>query len=1124
MTEKGQRSWFLRDDPIEDLSSGDHFGHGAYTEVLADAVLEASPPFTIGVFGNWGVGKTTIAKAYLESALKKKSGKRNIGYAYFDVWKYEGDSLRRQFLREVARQFKDRKFLTASYDPGQELQDLVFELTEPSEGELTFSWRRLFTAIVRAVFSFALAFIALDVLERAGVLQVGNDFLVSVLAGLIGAISGDIGKVIVVGQREVTKKSIDAPDLFEQKFKELMNAVTADKVVIVIDNLDRCTPDRVMEVLSTIKTFLEPVTTKVQPIFVVPCDHQAIRRHLTQRGDIEDSDADEYLRKFFNVTLRINPILEEEIREYVSDELKRLILSSGLSDDQRRELIQVITVAFRGNPRRVKQFLNTLTSKLMILRQREGKKLIDPPISGEIPFLAKLTIIEEEWPSFYQAIQLDVRTYEALTAHAIGISTDLGDRLSDFEEDDRLLGFLRGTRGTTSSNIRAFTRLKLAPAELRISNYWEYRNALLDGRLERVGAVLGDVDEKSMPSFQEVASQILAEEIGNGYYEAALNAVDAIIRTEALWERSLAERVVEQLYSVQQLRTLLPSLAPQETLSFLGKVDSEASRSLVTEFLNLLRADELAPYVPKEQMAKWQTEVARGLASVNEKLNSEHLKVIKDLTNGALVQNMQFAYEISRLQDGVQRFIGVEALNTAISKLAVESLKVKDDGSLQHSFASALWVRAKAAADENSVGAFVQRVTELSSQVPLDASAPGREPLLLLLHESRSVLPNAKEPQSDQLATQLINHYAYTVDHRRGLVIIVLSALFSGLSQGFRTQVQSLLTQFAESETVLHVGIFVASAASDGLDTYPDELLDLFLSHLEKRFSGATLPQDHQGIAGMLINHMGPRGLESLSAFVSKAIDKQNVQALTNTLDAHMDPLAESVPTLFKEALDRLVLALPKYPLDKQREALAGVQALSDHLDDETRLQVRDHVLKLADSDEQGTRNTGLLLVADAEASDILRDAERKYIVEQMVMWLQGRIERIDDSFKETLDRVTRDSSLIDDSSREGMINVLKGVLAKGPGFRALGAQYLASFPIPAERREEIVRELIHASKQEADPGLQAQIARQAMRVAGTDQRTKAFRTFREYLDELSNGTDEEKSLANELGADQQEA
>lgn len=63
-------SLFAHDEPVVDLGTEASFGHRAYTDVLVSAILETEPPLTIGVFGDWGVGKTTVTKTHLSTALQ----------------------------------------------------------------------------------------------------------------------------------------------------------------------------------------------------------------------------------------------------------------------------------------------------------------------------------------------------------------------------------------------------------------------------------------------------------------------------------------------------------------------------------------------------------------------------------------------------------------------------------------------------------------------------------------------------------------------------------------------------------------------------------------------------------------------------------------------------------------------------------------------------------------------------------------------------------------------------------------------------------------------------------------------------------------------------------------------
>ena len=52
---------FLSDKPLTaDYEQNDRFGHTGIAENLKQIVLTCPVPFTIGLFGKWGTGKTSI--------------------------------------------------------------------------------------------------------------------------------------------------------------------------------------------------------------------------------------------------------------------------------------------------------------------------------------------------------------------------------------------------------------------------------------------------------------------------------------------------------------------------------------------------------------------------------------------------------------------------------------------------------------------------------------------------------------------------------------------------------------------------------------------------------------------------------------------------------------------------------------------------------------------------------------------------------------------------------------------------------------------------------------------------------------------------------------------------------
>ena len=95
----------LPDRPITpDKKEDIRFGHYQLAGTIFELLKNAEPPFTIGLYGKWGVGKTTIA-----SLVKELACNNGFKCLFFDAWKYERDSLRRQFLIELDRQIFNKR-------------------------------------------------------------------------------------------------------------------------------------------------------------------------------------------------------------------------------------------------------------------------------------------------------------------------------------------------------------------------------------------------------------------------------------------------------------------------------------------------------------------------------------------------------------------------------------------------------------------------------------------------------------------------------------------------------------------------------------------------------------------------------------------------------------------------------------------------------------------------------------------------------------------------------------------------------------------------------------------------------------------------------------------------------
>lgn len=494
---KVEKIKFFSDMPIAaDREQDVRFGHLGIADNLREIILQCPLPFTVGLFGGWGSGKTTII-----NILKKKLQDNKIAVVKFDVWKHEKDSLRRAFLEELVKQSKSSKYLPKDFELSTRLKTPV---RRTISGKFIWNWK------------VGLLLLGLVILA-IGVGVILNNKYPGALGTYLSIISG--GSLISVLflwilQQTITSETLTTtlepfkdPYEFEGEFERIVRKTFTKRLVIVVDNLDRCTHNRAVELLSTIKTFLAKdtdVSENNKCIFLIACDDEAIKKHIEsvytkmhgKEGAMESFSADEFLRKFFNVFLRIPDFIDTELQAYTKDLLKETDISQFDSSD----VAYVITNAFRENPRQIKQFINTLLAHFILAQERESgqEPLIIPKgtITNNIAFLAKFLIIRQKFHSEYQQIRESHLTIKEME--------DIGDK--GFKD------FLRATKLIIADNIRPFIYLKQSKEELAIPGIRELELGLIDDKrdmvkekLKAIKANPGQVNslKKFMPSLIE---------------------------------------------------------------------------------------------------------------------------------------------------------------------------------------------------------------------------------------------------------------------------------------------------------------------------------------------------------------------------------------------------------------------------------------------------------------------------------------------------------------------------------------------------------------------------------------------------------------------------------------------
>lgn len=405
-------------------TSEDLLGFKVHADLLVDVINDDKIlPVTVGVFGDWGSGKSSILKIVEQELTGGAEDGFNDGtlVLYFNGWLFEGyDDAKAALLESIIEKFDKHKTI------GNKVKDKTVKLFK------SVKWMRL----------LGLSFKKVIVPGTAAYLTGG----VSLLPFLINEFSQlqpkDLAEKLT-GEgaedflKDIIKKNEDEEVTivreFRDDFKEMIDKSEIKKLVVIIDDLDRCTPDRLIENLEAIKLFLNVEKTA----FVIGADPRIVRHAIEHRyktDSIENADdpdsrnkriVSDYLEKLIQIPYFLPKLTDNEVETYLTllfckkamgNDFPKVIAAFntnrennrydvfGLGDiqdltteEQRKELTEsvsliaslspIITEGLKGNPRQIKRFLNTFT-----LRNRLVKvaKLSD----FKIDILAKLMVLE----------------------------------------------------------------------------------------------------------------------------------------------------------------------------------------------------------------------------------------------------------------------------------------------------------------------------------------------------------------------------------------------------------------------------------------------------------------------------------------------------------------------------------------------------------------------------------------------------------------------------------------------------------------------------------------------------------------------------------------------------------
>lgn len=509
---------FLKDEPqTKSEVSYERFYHNSIAPALKKILKDDTSPHTIGLFGAWGAGKSTVIE------MVKNDSELDMPVFIFDAWKYKDDTLRRTFLINLVNFLKENKtkidenILTPLYSS---TTDSVTKSGDSTKNNAMPWYKKLWAQIRRftllGILAISILFIVLfnTIWQHLSVAELFKTVLsftasVSVLVVVLKPAVEEIVKTAVrslfnkqISQTELVTKTfqqdrLNSPEQFETKFIEILEHVDK-KMVIVFDNIDRVQGDVAISMLTTIKTFMYS-NAKNGLVFIVPCDPAAIEVQVEKyfygsNGDRPDSfGAAEYLRKIFNLIIWIPDFINTDLEQYTKDLIGKTGGISKLLDDE--DVILVVNSAFSRNPREIIQFINNLIAMIISTRGTGVKDIID----SNIAYLAKVLIIRQKFPKAYESLKENWHQPETIS--------------NGTDENSEFKNFMQKTSRITVDDAEPFIYFK-DPADSRgLKNANDIKNALVAGNVtEGLEASKSEPTDKLIEFITDLAAKYSGQE------------------------------------------------------------------------------------------------------------------------------------------------------------------------------------------------------------------------------------------------------------------------------------------------------------------------------------------------------------------------------------------------------------------------------------------------------------------------------------------------------------------------------------------------------------------------------------------------------------------------------------
>lgn len=426
----------FNDAPLIDAQH-DALNFKSYSEVIYESILGTDTPCTIGIFGEWGMGKTSMMKM----SKKLLDDEKKYISVWFNAWQYENEEHTIvPLIATILKQIKNEK---------DSLKDekLTYE-NEQKEKKLTNAGKKVSW---------------LDKVHNA---------LRSVASGISVEVSGDVpllgeGKIAFNGEQMVKRydelmkdalleKSLyfDAYEMMEDLSSEELN----EKIVIFIDDLDRCMPDKALRLLENIKLFL----SQKGFVFVLGIAREIVEGHLKKRYEEDFNVSSEHGEKYLDKIVQI-PIIIPSHNSNLENLVENMFgkINDESLDSKLKKILAIVLKEVDGNPRTLTRLINRIKLNARISKKITENSKIDND-NERLYYFAIACSLQEFYKDIYYELIYD-NSFRKLC---------LGEEIKDSKENEILRNHLNKKNSVLkdfleNEKIKKYVQTWLSDDEIR---------------------------------------------------------------------------------------------------------------------------------------------------------------------------------------------------------------------------------------------------------------------------------------------------------------------------------------------------------------------------------------------------------------------------------------------------------------------------------------------------------------------------------------------------------------------------------------------------------------------------------------------------------------------------------